>query len=95
MTSYRIEKDFLGEVKVPASAYYGGQTQRASENFPISSRRMPREFVRAMGIIKRAAAEANMSLGLLDTKIGKAPTGLLSFWEGRSEARLRYTPMTT
>ncbi len=72
MTDYRIETDFLGEVKVHASAYYGAQTQRALENFPISNRRMPREFIRAMGIIKRAAAEANMSLGLLDAKIGKA-----------------------
>ena len=72
MTGYRIETDSLGEVKVPASAYYGAQTQRAVENFPISSRRMTREFVRAMGIIKCAAAEANMSLGLLDQKIGKA-----------------------
>jgi len=71
MTDYRIETDSLGEVKVPASAYYGAQTQRAVENFPISGRRMPREFVRAMGIIKCAAAEANMSLGLLDQKIGK------------------------
>jgi len=72
MTGYRIETDSLGDVKVPASAYYGAQTQRAVENFPISSRRMPREFVRAMGIIKCAAAEANMSLGFLDQKIGKA-----------------------
>ena len=72
MTNYRIETDFLGEVKVPASAYYGAQAQRAVDNFPISGRRMPREFVRAMGIVKRAAAEANMSLGLLDQKIGKA-----------------------
>ena len=72
MTGYRIETDSLGEVKVPASAYYGAQTQRALENFPISRRRMTREFVRAMGIIKCAAAEANMSLGLLDQKIGKA-----------------------
>ena len=72
MRDYRTETDSLGEVKVPASAYYGAQTQRASENFPISGRRMPREFVRAMGIIKRAAAEANMSLGLLDQEIGKA-----------------------
>jgi len=71
MTDYRIETDSLGEVKVAASAYYGAQTQRAMENFPISGRRMPREFVRAMGIIKCAAAEANMSLGLLDQKIGK------------------------
>lgn len=72
MTGYRIETDSLGEVKVPASAYYGAQTQRAVENFPISGTRMPREFVSAMGIIKCAAAEANMSLGLLDQKIGKA-----------------------
>ena len=72
MTGYRIETDSLGEVKVPASAYYGAQTQRAVENFPISSRRMTREFVRARGIIKCAAAEANMSLGVLDQKIGKA-----------------------
>ncbi|MEE9120921.1 MAG: class II fumarate hydratase, partial [Syntrophobacteria bacterium] len=72
MTNYRIETDSLGEVKVPASAYYGAQAQRAVDNFPISGRRMPREFVRAMGIIKRAAAEANMSLGLLDQEIGKA-----------------------
>ena len=72
MTDYRIETDSLGEVKVPASAYYGAQTQRAVENFSISGTRMPREFVRAMGIIKCAAAEANMSLGLLDQKIGKA-----------------------
>jgi len=71
MTDYRIETDSLGKVKVAASAYYGAQTQRAMENFPISGRRMPREFVRAMGIIKCAAAKANMSLGLLDQKIGK------------------------
>ena len=72
MANYRIETDSLGEVKVPASAYYGAQAQRAVDNFPISGRRMPREFVRAMGIIKRAAAEANMSLGLLEQSIGKA-----------------------
>ena len=71
MTDYRIETDSLGDVKVAASAYYGAQTQRAMENFPISGKRMPREFVRAMGIIKCAAAEANMSLGLLDQKRGK------------------------
>ena len=72
MTEYRIERDSLGEVRVPSSAYYGAQTQRALENFPISGKRMPREFIRAMGIIKRAAAEANMSLGLLDKGIGNA-----------------------
>jgi fumarate hydratase class II len=72
MTDYRIETDSLGEVKVPASAYYGAQTQRAMENFPISRRRMHREYVRAMGIIKHAAAEANLSLGLLEQTVGKA-----------------------
>ncbi len=72
MADYRIETDSLGEVKVPASAYYGAQTQRAKENFPISGHRMPREFIRALGIIKRAAAEANMELGLLDETIGRA-----------------------
>jgi fumarate hydratase class II len=72
MTDYRIEVDLLGEVRIPASAYYGAHTQRALENFPISGRRMPREFIRAVGIIKCAAAEANMSLGLLDREIGEA-----------------------
>jgi len=70
MTDYRVEIDSLGEVRVPASAYYGAHTQRALENFPISGRRMPREFIRAMGIIKWAVAEANVSLGLLDEGIG-------------------------
>ncbi len=72
MEKYRIETDSLGEIKVPASAYYGAQTQRAYENFAISGYRMPREFIRALGIIKRAAAEANMRLGLLDKVIGRA-----------------------
>jgi fumarate hydratase class II len=70
MTDYRTEIDSLGEVKVPASAYYGAHTQRAVGNFPVSGRRMPREFIRAVGIIKWTAAEANMSLGLLDEGIG-------------------------
>ncbi|GAI97569.1 unnamed protein product, partial [marine sediment metagenome] len=72
MAAYRIETDSLGKVRVPASSYYGAQTQRALENFPISGRTMPREFIRAMGVIKRAAAEANMSLGVLEKRIGKA-----------------------
>jgi len=72
MIDYRIEIDSMGEVRVTASAYYGAHTQRALENFPISGRRMPREFIRAMGIIKWAAAEANMSLGLLDDDMGNA-----------------------
>jgi len=72
MVKYRTEKDSLGKVEVPASAYYGAQTQRAVVNFPISGRRMSREFIRALGIIKWGAAEANMELGLLDKTIGSA-----------------------
>lgn len=72
--SFRIERDFLGEVKVPSNAYYGVQTLRAVHNFPISGLRLPREFIRAQGIIKFSAAKANMQLGLLDKKIGNAIT---------------------
>jgi fumarate hydratase, class II len=68
----RIEKDSMGEMRVPADALYGAQTQRAIENFPISDLRFPREFIRAMGLIKLAAARANMDLGLLDRKAGDA-----------------------
>src|SRR6516162_9463739 len=67
----RIERDSMGEMRVPAGALYGAQTQRAVENFPISSLRFPREFIRALGLIKLAAARANMDLGLLDKKIGR------------------------
>jgi len=66
--STRIERDTMGELAVPAEAYYGVQTARAIENFPISSLRMPRAIIRAMGMIKRAAAAVNHSLGLLDKK---------------------------
>ncbi|MBI2185263.1 MAG: class II fumarate hydratase [Thaumarchaeota archaeon] len=69
---FRVEKDTMGEVRVPADAYFGAQTQRAIDNFPISGLRFPREFIRALGIIKLAAAKANMQLGLLDTKKGDA-----------------------
>src|SRR5436853_1963066 len=68
----RIERDSMGTVRVPAGALYGAQTQRAVENFPISNLRFPREFIRAMGMIKLASAQANMDLGLLDKKIGNA-----------------------
>src|SRR5579884_2617539 len=71
----RIERDSMGEVAVPASALYGAQTQRAVENFPISNIRFPREFIRALGLIKLAAARANMDLGLLDKRIGTAIAG--------------------
>src|SRR5712691_6919106 len=70
--SKRIERDSMGEVAVPAHALYGAQTQRAAENFPISNLRFPREFIRALGLIKLSAARANMDLGLLEKKIGDA-----------------------
>ena len=68
----RVERDSMGEVTVPAGALYGAQTQRAIENFPISSIRFPREFIRGLGLIKVAAAQANMALGLLPRNIGNA-----------------------
>ncbi len=68
----RIERDTMGELAVPAEAYYGVQTARAIENFPISSLRMPRSIIRAMGMIKRAAATVNHSLGLLEKKPSEA-----------------------
>jgi len=66
---YRIERDSMGEVKVPKNAYYGAQTQRAVENFPISGIGFPPKFIRALAIIKHAAASVNEDLGLLDPKI--------------------------
>jgi fumarate hydratase class II len=69
---YRIERDSMGEVRVPAKAYYGAQTQRAVENFPVSGLRFPPNFIRALGMIKRCAARANLDLGLLDRKIAEA-----------------------
>ena len=61
----RVEHDSFGELRVPARALYGAQTQRAVQNFPISTLRMPRALIRALGLIKAAAAEANGGLGLL------------------------------
>ena len=72
MQKHRIEKDSLGEVRVPEDAYYGAQTKRAVENFPISGLRFPRAFIRALGMIKRAAAEANTELGLLEADVGRS-----------------------
>ncbi|HET8654125.1 MAG TPA: class II fumarate hydratase [Longimicrobiaceae bacterium] len=70
--NYRIERDSLGEMRVPADALYAAQTQRAVENFPISDLRFPRRFIAALGIIKRSAAQTNMELGELDARIGNA-----------------------
>jgi fumarate hydratase, class II len=65
---FRIERDSFGELKVPNDALWGAQTQRAVENFPISGLRMPRDFIRALGLIKWAAAAANLELDALDAK---------------------------
>ncbi len=69
MTDYRTEKDTMGEVRVPADAYWGASTQRAVENFPISGITFSSRFVRALALIKGAAAEVNAELGHLDPKI--------------------------
>src|SRR5579872_6000595 len=69
---FRFEQDSMGEMQVPAEAYYGSQTARAVENFPISNLRFPRRFIRALGLIKKHAARANETLGLLPTDISSA-----------------------
>lgn len=67
----RTEKDSMGEFEVPADAYYGAQTARAVANFPVSGVRFPRPFIQALGAIKRAAAETNAEMGLLDSGTAK------------------------
>ncbi|MBI2891102.1 MAG: class II fumarate hydratase [Nitrospirae bacterium] len=69
---FRVESDSMGQVNVPASAYYGAQTQRAVDNFPISGLRFPRRFIRAMGLIKRSAAEVNLKARQLEPKLADA-----------------------
>src|SRR5207237_10277708 len=64
--STRVEKDSMGEMSVPAAALYGASTQRAVLNFPISGQRFSRPFIRALGLIKWAAAQTNADLGVLD-----------------------------
>lgn len=72
MVNYRIEKDSLGEVSVPADKYYGAQTARSVANFRIGGERMPDELIRALAIVKKAAAEVNHDLGLLPDKLTNA-----------------------
>ena len=72
MTDFRIERDSMGEVRVPAQAYYGAQTQRAVENFPISGLPLPPDLIHAIGLVKYAAGVANRDLGKL-TSSGKNP----------------------
>src|SRR5438309_12030309 len=68
----RTERDSMGEMRVPADAYYGASTQRAVLNFPISDLRFPRQFIRALGQIKQAAAQVNEELGTVDPQIAEA-----------------------
>ena len=70
--SFRIEKDSMGELKVPENYLYGATTQRAVENFPVSGIRFPREFIQALGDIKFAAVKVNQGFGLLDPKLAEA-----------------------
>src|SRR5258706_4117461 len=72
MSNFRTEKDSLGELQVPVDAYYGVQTQRAVQNFPISGLKPYRAFIWSMAAIKRAAAKVNSDLGLLDKKLADA-----------------------
>src|SRR5436853_7481069 len=71
-TEFRTETDSMGKMQVPGEAYYGAQTARAVENFPISDLRFPRAFIHALGLIKKHAAITNSELGLLDEKISQA-----------------------
>ena len=70
--AFRIERDSMGEVRVPADALYKAQTQRAVDNFPISGLRVPRTFIQALGLIKASAASVNRDLGLMDAGMSKA-----------------------
>ena len=65
MSNHRIERDSMGELQVPVDALYGAQTQRAVQNFQISGLAMPRQFIRALGLVKSACAQANNNLGYL------------------------------
>ena len=71
-SSFRTETDSMGDVKVPAHAYWGAQTQRAVENFSVSELRIPVSLVRALGQVKQAAASVNGALGLLEPPIAQA-----------------------
>ena len=85
---FRIERDSMGEVRVPADALYSAQTQRAVENFPVSGIRLPRSVIRALGLIKAALADANCELGLLDKDMATAiVSAALEVAEGKHDAQ--------
>ena len=84
MAAYREEKDTMGVVRVPETAHYGAQTQRAVDNFPIGDLRMPLDFIRALALIKRCGAEVNRRLGLLEPRLADAvATAAREVLEGR------------
>ncbi|MBI3298037.1 MAG: class II fumarate hydratase [Elusimicrobia bacterium] len=83
----RVERDSMGPVRVPAGALWGASTQRAVENFPVSGRRMPRPFLRALGLIKASCARVNRDLGLLPARPAAAiERAALAVAEGRHDA---------
>ncbi len=85
---FRIERDSMGELKVPSDALWGAQTQRAVQNFPLSGLRMPRAFIRALGLIKQSAAAANRELGALDAALADAiGAASLEVADGRHDAQ--------
>ncbi|MDI3535305.1 MAG: aspartate ammonia-lyase, partial [Thermosediminibacterales bacterium] len=69
---YRVEHDLLGEKQIPKDAYYGIHTLRAKENFPLTGRPIHRKLIMALVTVKKAAALANMELGFLPEKVGRA-----------------------
>ena len=84
---FRVERDSMGETRVPAHAFWGAQTQRALQNFPISGLTMPRGFIRALGLVKWAAAGANLELGDLDrVRAFAIQRAALEVAEGRHDA---------
>jgi fumarate hydratase, class II len=86
-TSFRTERDSMGELQVPTDALWGAQTQRAVQNFPISGLTMPRGFIAALGLVKQAAARANARLGLLSEDVAKAvDTAAAEVSAGRHDA---------
>jgi fumarate hydratase, class II len=87
MTKTRVETDTFGPIEVPADRYWGAQTQRSLGNFRIGTEKMPVPLVRALGIVKRAAAEVNIRLGKLDPKLGQTAR-----WSKASSTRISPSP---
>ena len=94
MEEFRVEKDSLGDVRVPKNAMYGAQTQRAVENFPITGKRPYRAFIWSVAVIKRAAAEVNGGLGLLDAaKAAAIARGAEEAADGKWDAEFVVDPI--